>query len=423
MELVRHFGVNRNTRAKHVSCFTSYVLITCVFLSSLRSTLVSSDCVQSDKVTANRIYQVSEITLNKLRQVCDVIHVDVKVYVLSENAEKNSNVTTLLFCPSTKVPEITVAFQRRVISLSLSEEDGSVTASRLPSNSVQFHVRPSTTSSTVLPHVYVQLKRVPGKLNIGRMYAQCGDTLESMEDYGLRLKVSVKVAKKKELSSKDRQAVISQRRTRQTSTMDKQNVTDQAMCGDTHSCFRYGKPSCQHMKCTYFVSYRVDDLINRRTIHLEISGKAQGWLAMGFSSDNKMGGADIIACVRKDVTSSEFRAAAFSTSYYHDTPTEKDSFSNLTRYEEADGYFYCYIQVPFKQRTGNYVDLSNDWYQLYAWGNVVTGGKIERHTHQPLTSLSKVSVMYKRNEYGAGEQIKGGNLLYLSLLILFVILV
>ncbi|XP_033762471.1 uncharacterized protein LOC117343986 [Pecten maximus] len=415
MELVRHFGFNRNSRDKNIFCFTSYV-----FLSLLCLTFASPDCVRSDKVTNNRILQVSEITLQRARQVCDVVHAEVKIFVLAEYSEENNNVTTVLFCPSTEVPEITVAFQRKIISLSTSDDDGSVVASRLPSNSVQVHVKPSTTISTVLPKVYVQMRRFPGKLNLGRMYAQCGDTLESMEDFELRLQESN--TKRKE-GSKYRSTTNSRRYERDTSNIDKTNITDQAMCGETHSCFRYGESSCQHMECTYFVSYRVDDIVNRRTIHLEVSGKAQGWLAMGFSSDNKMGGADIIACIRKDVASSEFRAAAFSTSYYHDTPTEKESFSNLTRFEEVDGYFYCYIQVPFKQRSGNYVDLSNDWYQLYAWGNVGTGGKMERHTHQPLTSLTQVSVMYKRNEFGAGEQIKGGNLVVLSLLIMTAILV
>lgn len=88
------------------------------------------------------------------------------------------------------------------------------------------------------------------------------------------------------------------------------------------------------------------------------------------------GGADIIACVKKDLRSSEFRVAAYSTSYYHDTPTEKESYSNLTQYKEEDGFVYCHIQIPFKQRTGpdgRYFDLSNDWYQLYAWGNIDAG--------------------------------------------------
>ncbi|XP_060082500.1 uncharacterized protein LOC132561818 [Ylistrum balloti] len=417
MERFHHFSVNTNTRRKHVFCVKSYFSFMCVFLSLLCSTFASSECVQREKISNNRILHVSEITLQKSRQLCGVLHTEVRVFVLTEDSQKNSNVTTVLFCPSTEVPEITVAFQRKLISLSLSENDGTITVSRLPSNSVQIHVNPKTSPLTVLPQVYVQLMRLPNKLNLGRMYAQCGDSLDSMEDFELRFQ-----EKNKKVMPKLTAPINSQRFERDTSSADKPNITDQVMCGETHSCFRYGKSSCRHMECTYFVSYRVDDNVNRRTIHLEISGKAQGWLAIGFSSDNKMGGADIIACVRKDVTSSEFRVGAFSTAYYHDTPTEKASFSNLTRYEEVDGYFYCYIQVPFKQRPGNYVDLSNDWYQLYAWGNIFTGGKMERHIHPPLTSFTQVSVLYKRNEFGAGKQIKGDNLLCSLLLILLVIL-
>ncbi|XP_069111483.1 uncharacterized protein [Argopecten irradians] len=414
MELTRHFGFNRN-RGNETVYRTSFVIFVCIFLDLPWWSLASPDCVRSGNVSINRVLSVSEITLRKARQVCDVVSKEVQIFVLDEH--ENSNVTTVLLCPSIDVPEITIAFQGKVISLTLSKYDGSVNVTSLPSNSVQVHVEPS--KSAVLPIVSVKLKRSQRNLNLGRMYAQCGKMLESMENFELRLP---KKQIKKRTTVGDRRYFDSERFERDAYNIDRPNITDQAQCGETHSCFRYGKSSCQHMECTYFVSYRVDDIVSRRTIHLEVSGQAQGWLAMGFSSDNKMGGADIIACIRKDVASSEFRAAAFSTSYYHDTPTEKDSFSNLTRYEEADGFFYCYIQVPFKQRSGNYVDLSNDWYQLYAWGNIGAGGKMERHTHQPLTSLTQVSVMYKRNEFGAGIQIKGGNVLLFPLLILTMLL-
>ncbi|XP_039188021.1 DOMON domain-containing protein FRRS1L isoform X6 [Crotalus tigris] len=67
-------------------------------------------------------------------------------------------------------------------------------------------------------------------------------------------------------------------------------------CGKTKGCFRYGKPGCAADTCDYFLSYRRIGA----DIEFELSAEADGWVAVGFSSDKKMGGDDVMACVHDD---------------------------------------------------------------------------------------------------------------------------
>lgn len=47
---------------------------------------------------------------------------------------------------------------------------------------------------------------------------------------------------------------------------------------------RYGKPGCAADTCDYFLSYRRIGA----DIEFELSAEADGWVAVGFSSDKKM---------------------------------------------------------------------------------------------------------------------------------------
>ncbi|XP_053118955.1 DOMON domain-containing protein FRRS1L isoform X4 [Hemicordylus capensis] len=67
-------------------------------------------------------------------------------------------------------------------------------------------------------------------------------------------------------------------------------------CGKTKGCFRYGKPGCNGETCDYFLSYRRIGA----DIEFELSAETDGWVAVGFSSDKKMGGDDVMACVHDD---------------------------------------------------------------------------------------------------------------------------
>ncbi|XP_063780978.1 DOMON domain-containing protein FRRS1L isoform X2 [Pseudophryne corroboree] len=67
-------------------------------------------------------------------------------------------------------------------------------------------------------------------------------------------------------------------------------------CGKTKGCFRYGKPGCNAETCDYFLSYRRIGA----DVEFELSADTDGWVAVGFSSDKKMGGDDVMACVHDD---------------------------------------------------------------------------------------------------------------------------
>ncbi|NXR06629.1 FRS1L protein, partial [Semnornis frantzii] len=109
-------------------------------------------------------------------------------------------------------------------------------------------------------------------------------------------------------------------------------------CGKTKGCFRYGKPGCNAETCDYFLSYRRIGA----DVEFELSADTDGWVAVGFSSDKKMGGDDVMACVHDDNGRNNRVTCRFKRPVY----------------------------VP---REETIVDLHLSWYYLFAWGPAIQG--------------------------------------------------
>ncbi|XP_034272239.1 DOMON domain-containing protein FRRS1L isoform X3 [Pantherophis guttatus] len=143
-------------------------------------------------------------------------------------------------------------------------------------------------------------------------------------------------------------------------------------CGKTKGCFRYGKPGCTADTCDYFLSYRRIGA----DIEFELSAEADGWVAVGFSSDKKMGGDDVMACVHDD--NGRVRIHHF----YNVGQWAKEIQRNPARDEEGifeNNRVTCRFKRPVKvPRDETIVDLHLSWYYLFAWGPAIQGS-ITRH--------------------------------------------
>ncbi|XP_053118954.1 DOMON domain-containing protein FRRS1L isoform X3 [Hemicordylus capensis] len=136
-------------------------------------------------------------------------------------------------------------------------------------------------------------------------------------------------------------------------------------CGKTKGCFRYGKPGCNGETCDYFLSYRRIGA----DIEFELSAETDGWVAVGFSSDKKMGGDDVMACVHDD--NGRVRIHHF----YNVGQWAKEIHRNPARDEEGiyeNNRVTCRFKRPVKvPRDETIVDLHLSWYYLFAWGPAI----------------------------------------------------
>uniref|UniRef100_G1KFX2 Ferric chelate reductase 1 like n=2 Tax=Anolis carolinensis TaxID=28377 RepID=G1KFX2_ANOCA len=157
-------------------------------------------------------------------------------------------------------------------------------------------------------------------------------------------------------------------------------------CGKTKGCFRYGKPGCNAETCDYFLSYRRIGT----DIEFELSAQTDGWVAVGFSSDKKMGGDDVMACVHDD--NGRVRIHHF----YNVGQWAKEIQRNPARDEEGifeNNRVTCRFKRPVKvPRDETIVDLHLSWYYLFAWGPAIQGSITRHDIDSPPVSERVVSI-------------------------------
>ncbi|XP_076420353.1 DOMON domain-containing protein FRRS1L isoform X2 [Peromyscus maniculatus bairdii] len=159
-------------------------------------------------------------------------------------------------------------------------------------------------------------------------------------------------------------------------------------CGRTKGCFRYGKPGCNAETCDYFLSYRMIGA----DVEFELSADTDGWVAVGFSSDKKMGGDDVMACVHDD--NGRVRIQHF----YNVGQWAKEVQRNPARDEEGvfeNNRVTCRFKRPVNvPRDETIVDLHLSWYYLFAWGPAIQGS-ITRHDIDSPPASERVVSIYK----------------------------
>nr|DBA24685.1 TPA: hypothetical protein GDO54_012311 [Pyxicephalus adspersus] len=157
-------------------------------------------------------------------------------------------------------------------------------------------------------------------------------------------------------------------------------------CGKTKGCFRYGKPGCNAETCDYFLSYRRIGA----DVEFELSADTDGWVAVGFSSDKKMGGDDVMACVHDD--NGRVRIQHF----YNVGQWAKEIQRNPARDEEGifeNNRVTCRFKRPvYVPRDETIVDLHLSWYYLFAWGPAIQGSITRHDIDAPPVSENVVSI-------------------------------
>nr|XP_037839303.1 DOMON domain-containing protein FRRS1L isoform X3 [Chlorocebus sabaeus] len=151
---------------------------------------------------------------------------------------------------------------------------------------------------------------------------------------------------------------------------------------------RYGKPGCNAETCDYFLSYRMIGA----DVEFELSADTDGWVAVGFSSDKKMGGDDVMACVHDD--NGRVRIQHF----YNVGQWAKEIQRNPARDEEGvfeNNRVTCRFKRPVNvPRDETIVDLHLSWYYLFAWGPAIQGS-ITRHDIDSPPASERVVSIYK----------------------------
>ncbi|EGV92494.1 Band 4.1-like protein 4B [Cricetulus griseus] len=149
---------------------------------------------------------------------------------------------------------------------------------------------------------------------------------------------------------------------------------------------RYGKPGCNAETCDYFLSYRMIGA----DVEFELSADTDGWVAVGFSSDKKMGGDDVMACVHDD--NGRVRIQHF----YNVGQWAKEVQRNPARDEEGvfeNNRVTCRFKRPVNvPRDETIVDLHLSWYYLFAWGPAIQGSITRHDIDSPPTSERVVSI-------------------------------
>ncbi|XP_029474104.1 putative ferric-chelate reductase 1 [Rhinatrema bivittatum] len=121
----------------------------------------------------------------------------------------------------------------------------------------------------------------------------------------------------------------------------------------------------------------------------EMSGPSDGYVAIGFSDDKKMGNDDIYICGNSDTTGQVVIQHAFSTGYT--TPTPK-SLGNMgsTMVSYTKGILTCSFftnnTISLQAR-----DASNQYYVFLAYGPM-KNGQIMKHSRDPFITDQAVSM-------------------------------
>ncbi|ELU18433.1 hypothetical protein CAPTEDRAFT_89411 [Capitella teleta] len=171
-------------------------------------------------------------------------------------------------------------------------------------------------------------------------------------------------------------------------------MIDFGSCGTQKGCFRFDRENsaCPNDYCEYGATYRVEN----QNVHFELTSLSD-WVAIGFSSDDRMGGDDIVICKR--MHGGGHVGHYFSQGYMPPIERSNGAISDTqVRYE--DGRITCRFSRALKVNIDNtYVDFNNDWYQLYAWGPVSDGGAIMQHyLDNTPASHRKLVLSHRRNE-------------------------
>lgn len=150
-------------------------------------------------------------------------------------------------------------------------------------------------------------------------------------------------------------------------------------CGSSRACFR--EPyNCRGAICTYAATWMVDE--DADIIEVEMIRNSRGWIALGFSDDNRMGEDDVFVCQSEYDGSSVIVKDTYNPKGYEPNKGEEDQ-DDITYMEWAssDSIILCRFRRTLSGSNNNVTidkDLSTgQYYLLFAYGNTFSDSRYD----------------------------------------------
>ncbi|CAC5367225.1 unnamed protein product [Mytilus coruscus] len=176
-----------------------------------------------------------------------------------------------------------------------------------------------------------------------------------------------------------------------TTNVPSDSLPTDSECGATKGCFI----DCTGNSCNYIVTWRD----NGDAVDFELSTKLQDtnnkWIAIGFSSDLKMGDDEVVACISFGNNANVLRS-------YNDGKGNvpvANPMAGLSNHivTVQDGIFRCTFRknkrLTRQKRQSSrslFVDLDNDFNVMFGTGSASSGSRVSIHTENPVVTPGKV---------------------------------
>ncbi|KAL5022071.1 hypothetical protein ScPMuIL_001226 [Solemya velum] len=161
-------------------------------------------------------------------------------------------------------------------------------------------------------------------------------------------------------------------------------------CGVSEGCFHNCDESGQG--CTFHISWEVKGDEIEFKIKAVLKSTAPQWFAIGLSDDTKMGSDSVTECIMKADSVEVHRSwnEGISNSRIQDNQLGV----RLEKYVKEEKYFMCefYQQITVANAPAQIRNLTENWYILYAHGNMNGDSKLEHSlTPGPSSTQEKVN--------------------------------
>ncbi|XP_077867047.1 DOMON domain-containing protein FRRS1L-like [Saccoglossus kowalevskii] len=153
---------------------------------------------------------------------------------------------------------------------------------------------------------------------------------------------------------------------------------------------------CRGRGCDLIVTYKETTVNERKdAVSIELMGKSDGWISLGFSFDQHMGQDDVYTCIINRYFAIELiHSYNFGRKNY---PYPLHGVSNFQG-SYSDGYLSCRFTrlktVP-DRRKKHLHDLAREYYFLLPVGDRSRNGTMLKHSKRPMVSKFKAYVRFK----------------------------
>ncbi|ELT98132.1 hypothetical protein CAPTEDRAFT_207798 [Capitella teleta] len=156
---------------------------------------------------------------------------------------------------------------------------------------------------------------------------------------------------------------------------------DTNACGESKGCYR-NPPGCNQQTCDLILTWTP----MRRTVKFELSGDADGWIAMAFSKDKNMGNDDVVECVWNEGLSEVMVQNSYNRENAKSNIMLQDRTLGLLRTvgHLSAGRISCKFEREIAMTTGTgLADLTDRFHIFLAKGDVTPSGEKLRHALEP----------------------------------------